>query len=90
MAWLRKVLICAIGRCYPSVAAWEAICELRGRATDNSPKRAIEIAGRRRRRRESAVEDQGTAFSPQRADAGKAHCGVLNFYGARGKARRFA
>ena len=49
-----------------------------------------EIAARRRRQRESAVEDQGTASCPQRADAGKAHCGVLNFYGARGKARRFA
>jgi hypothetical protein len=61
-----------------------------GRATDNSPKCAIEMAGRRRRRRESAVEDQGTVFSPQRADAGKAACGVLKFYGARGKARRFA
>jgi hypothetical protein len=48
-----------------------------------------EIAGRRRRRRESAVADQAIASCPQRADAGKAHCGVLNFYGARGKARRF-
>jgi hypothetical protein len=51
--------------------------------------RCPEIAARRRRQRESAVEDQGIAFCPQRAEAGKAHCGVLNFYGARGKARRF-
>jgi len=52
--------------------------------------RCPEIAGRRRRRRVSAVADQGTASCPLCADGGKAHCGVLNFYGARGKARRFA
>src|ERR1700720_117097 len=50
----------------------------------------IEVAVRRRCRRESAVEDQGTASCPQRANAEKAHCGVLKFCGARGKARRFA
>ena len=42
------------------------------------------------RRRESAVEDFGTDSCPLRADAGKAHCGVLEFYAARDKARCFA
>src|SRR5258708_22739931 len=37
-----------------------------------------EIAVRRRRRRESAVEGQGTASYLQR---GKAHCVALQFYG---------
>jgi len=42
------------------------------------------------RRRESTVEDFGTDSCPLRADAGKAHCGVLEFYAARDKARCFA
>ena len=52
--------------------------------------RCPEIAARRRRRRESAVEDQGTDSCPQCADAGKPRCGVLKFYVARDKARCFA
>src|SRR6266404_6147250 len=61
--------------------------KMRPPLSDRCPR---EIAGRRRRRRESAVEDQGTAFCPLCADAGKAPGGVLKFYGARDKARRFA
>jgi len=49
-----------------------------------------EIALRRKRRPESAVEGQGTDSCAQRASAGKTHCVVLKFYIGRGKARRFA
>jgi len=48
------------------------------------------VAVRRRCRRESAVEDQGTGSCPRRANAEKAHCVVLKFYVARGKGRCFA
>src|SRR6266576_3175406 len=61
--------------------------KMRPPLSDRCPR---EIAGRRRRRPESAVADQATASCPLCADAGKAPGGVLKFYGARDKARRFA